>query len=149
MTLTKKQKIIDKLEEILKTIKIVNGYRTDIGDCVLYQDPKKIEYPKDTVVFGVDHFGEAKAENTKRHNELELSIECYLFYKGNDSDRYLSTSAEADIIEAIGTNPSLGEGANFTSFKSSSGEIELEGKPAVKQKMDFCFVYKTGLWTNN
>jgi hypothetical protein len=146
--LTKEQEILDNLEDLLKTIKIVNGYRTDIGDRVLYQDAKKIEYTKDTVIFGESN-EESRPENTKRHNELEISIECFLFLKGDASDRYLSTNAKADIIQAIGTTPSLGQGANFSCYKSSSSLIELEGKPCIKRSLDLCFSYKTGLWTNN
>lgn len=140
MAITKplKQVLVENLGNLLSSLSTANGYRLD-WDRVVYWQDLPTEYNKNWLTFK-DIFTEFTDAN--RHDEHRQTIEIQGFVFGEDPAT-LGIMAEADIIEVLGTNQTLGGISRILQLKSSEKECETGGRKVCLVTLTIEVLFKT------
>lgn len=145
-----RQLIITALDTRLKTILVSGGYATNLGWNVFEwrsTDLQESELP--ALIYRDISSGEALAitimgASSKREYPLDVEIEV----KGADGS---TTPAQmrsmiADVIKAIGTDPTFGGLADMTEYNGDETSVLQEDKIMGSTLMRFRIIYRTKIW---
>lgn len=141
MTIVKplKQTLIENLTQVLQGLSVANGYRID-WDRVVYWQDLPTEYTQNWLTFR-DVFTEFTDMN--RHDEHRQTIEILGIVFGEDPAT-LGTLAEADIIEVLGKNQSLGGLCRNLQLRTTEKECETGGRKVCLVTVTIELLFKTG-----
>lgn len=142
-----RQQIINAVDTRLKTIKIVNGYETDIGLNVNRWKATAVESDKTEELIYRDISEEITAENTVigRH-EHTLHIEAEIITKaGSISDNQIRKMI-ADMDKAIGVGETWGGLAQRTIPEGNEMSIRQMDKIIGGAMVRFAIIYRTNRW---
>lgn len=138
----KRSDIMAKVGDRLDKIAIVNTYQTDIGLNTFYWHDPPLEYDEPALVYR--DVGEEHTQIGRTHeNVLHVEVEGLLF---TDTPGLDGNKALADIVRAIGKDPTWGGLAYDTHLSKSSTTVETEGKTAVRVLVELDILYRTPLW---
>lgn len=132
------QRVGDRMAQIA----IANGYFTDIGTNPFYWHDPPLEYGEPALVYR--DVGEEHSQIGRTHdNQLHVEIEGLIF---TDSPGVEGNKAIADIIRAIGVDPTWSGLAYDSRLNKNSTVVETEGKTAVRVLVEVDILYRVPLW---
>lgn len=125
-----RQEICDALKAQLSTIRVVNGYSTDVGQQVMEWSGVLVEPKTDCIIFG-DSDESFDEENHRINCRLTVEIQATLFTVDHAVQ---ARKALADMLKAIYKSPSLGLRGVKTTVIENSIDTDDSGR-------DLVFVY--------
>jgi hypothetical protein len=138
----KRADIMLKVGDRMKSIAITNDYLTDIGINTFYWHDPPLEYDEPALVYR--DVGEEHGQIGRTHdNQLHVEVEGLLF---TDSPGVNGNRVLADIIRAIGKDPTWGGLAYDSRLNKNSTVTETDGKTAVRVLVEFDILYRVPLW---
>jgi len=139
------------LGDRLRTIKVENGFLTDLGSTVYWGHPNPIAYQKDCINYWDSATSEFVEVGSGLEHDRIVTVDAYLW---NKQDKYgeASLSSEIDILQSInplkdnGIDETLGQPHGFIIPVSTENEVALEGSSCVKRCLTFSLKYQTATW---
>ena len=136
--MTLREEIVEKIGERLELIKVANGYRTDLGNKVIYY--------YGAVDQGVEHIVYADADETysfsNRVMENELSIVMQVVRYGENYGQLIN-EAIADVLNVFKTDKSLGLSNVYMTPQTAEVDIDQGGRSFVVVQIKFTVKYLT------
>lgn len=128
----------DRLSQIARA----NGYLTDIGTNIFYWHDPPAEYDTDSLIYR-DPDEEHTQVGNQRENQLHVEVEGLLF---TDNPGVDGNKVIADIIKAIGLDPTWSKLCFNTQLVKNETVVETTGKTAVQVIVFVDLFYRTSLW---
>lgn len=131
-----------KVGDRMGQIAIANGYATEIGLNTFYWHDLPLEYGQAGLVYR-DVEEEHAQIGCAHDNTLHVEVEGLLFTNdpGVGGNKIL-----ADIIRAIGVDPTWGGEAYDSRLNKNSTVVETDGRSAVRVLVEFDILYRIPLW---
>jgi hypothetical protein len=135
--------ILMAIRDRLQTIKIADGYTSDIGDHVSYWRDHAVQYEQD----GCSFYDEGE-KNTEIgcEDERRLTVEIQAVKSIQTDAIAESTGLIKDIIQAVGVDPSWEGTALNTKLVKNEKEIEAMGTRACRVSVTIEVLYRGGRW---
>lgn len=134
--------LISAVGESLTQIAIANNFFTDLGSNIFYWLSPDAEYDTNSLIYrdvGEEH---TQIGNT-RENQLHLEVEAVLFTDTPGTD---GNKACADIIKALGVDPTWNGLCFNTQLVKSETAVDTVGKTAVRIIVYVDLFYRVSLW---
>lgn len=138
----KRTDIMSAIGDRLNKIAIANGYFTDLGTDIFYWQAEDAEYDAFCLIYrdvGEEH---TQIGNT-RENQLHVEVEAVLFTDNSGAD---GNKAIADIIKAIGIDPTWNKLCFNTQLVKNEMVVDTAGKTAVRVIVYADLFYRVPLW---
>lgn len=145
-----RKRIMTAFDTRLRTILVVNGYATNAGANIYewltanlaVSSLPAIAY-KDPVVSGGEVVTIAGPVDSQR--EFEMDVECTLISNGAYILTIIKTLA-ADLIRAVGVDPTWGGLALYTDLSGDDTEIEQHEETIGSCTVKVSITYRTKMW---
>lgn len=131
-----------RIGDRMSQIAIANGYSTEIGLNTFYWHDLPLEYDQAGLVYRDVEEEHAQVGRTL-DNTLHVEVEGLLF---TDNPGLGGNMILADIIRAIGVDPTWGGLAYDSRLNKNSTTTETDGQSAVRVLVEFDILYRTPLW---
>jgi hypothetical protein len=146
-----RQQIISALDTRLKTILVANGYASNVGQHVYeWRSADLEESSLPGIIYRDISSGEAlpvtiMAADSKREFPLDVEIDIHV-KTGATSAPAQMRSMIADVIKAIGTDPTFSALAVMTEYNGDETSVEQQERTMGSATMRFRIIYRTKLW---
>lgn len=139
---TKREQIVEKIGEALESIKISNGYRTDIGEKVIYWY-EVVEQNIPHVVY-MDSDETYEDDNGLRQSELSIDVQVVRY--GYNYGQLINEAVD-DVLKCLikNNNRSLGLRDVYIEPIDSTSEGDLTGRKFVMTQLKFKVTYRTSI----
>lgn len=138
----KRHEILVAIGDRLREVTIPNGYHTDIGVYAAYWATDLTEYGAAAVTWR-DPEEETVTNNRFHDNSLSVELEAIVFTTIPLLDGCLLL---ADLIKAVGTDPTWGGLASKTDLIGNEKTVETSGQTAVRIILNLQILYRTPLF---
>lgn len=136
--MNKREEIVDKLNYILSNIKKSNGYRTDLGNKIIYMH--EIQDPKNKIDYLLYADGNEKYEIDNNLMQSELDIDIQIVRYGFEYSTLINDSID-DILKCILKDRSLGLSGCVIEPVDSVYDLDFSGRDFVVLQLKFKVTY--------
>jgi hypothetical protein len=138
--MNRRTEILQAIQAQLFTLKIANGYSTDVGLNVHYWQDLPVEYDGPPTITFFDEKDRPDEMGSLHEHRLEMRIDAIAYIK---SDPILeSCNLLADIVSLIGKNKRWTKDCVTSYLGENFKEIELKAKKAVRITQEFEIQYR-------
>lgn len=135
--MSKRQSILDALKTLLQTIKVSNGFNTNLGDYVFHWQEYPVEYNEESLVIR-DPDEDYEEKNNNYQCVLHIEIESRVF---SNNPGLAGNQALQDVLKAIGSDVTFSGLATRTKLITNEKQVETEGRSACSILLKIDVIY--------
>lgn len=131
--------MMEALGSLLSTIKVDNGFNTDLGNNLLYWQDYATDYEVDALIYR-DVLENITDSNSNHDYVLQVEIEAHAF---SETPGLTANRVIQDITRAIGSNITFSGKGSKINLTGNETEVETDSKTACKVLVKLEITYRT------